>query len=260
MTNEEGSAEDFPDDEAGKPTIQLLSFEELIGDNPLKIDLVFRCNTPSGWTTEQRQRLPDGLRRTKATHLLLNFAEMFAGDEAIEEQFESIFQRILACSWLYQRSHGLNSNDIWPVVVFAYAPDLAFLKELGFAPTKLPGIYQSLSPIAKRIRVMLLSELSSAPHNAIFKCFAHGQQARQQAYQTIIRYQRPYFTPPVRALAAQLATLSELQMEQYDEGLHQALSATLSGPGRIREQEPFADLSSAELLLQVEAYLREQQL
>lgn len=235
----------------GEDNVVLLRLEDLVRAVQPKIDLLIRCNSPEGWNTEQRRRLPDGLRRTNATHILLNFAESQVNEE-------SPFKHLLACGWLYQESHHLKYQDVLLVVVFTREPDRNLLSEFGFVATKLPGIYRSSLPLIKNQKVMVLSELSNAPYNALFKCFARNQKSRQEAYQTVLRYKRPYFTPSVRAVIAQIAALTEQEVDQYNEELHGALLASLSGPSRIVDQEPFADLSSIEILKEMEAYLQAQ--
>lgn len=224
--------------------------EELFGSETPKVDVLLTCSNKEGWTLEQRRMLPDGLRQGKATHIIMNMSY-----DQVEDELP--FIRIMVCGILYRDSENLPESDVLMVMVLTQAPKPEIMEELGFKPTKRPGIYRSAISIFENQIVMVLDQLSNTLPNAPFKCFSRSQKARQDAYNTLMMYDFPGYSPSVRGALAQIAALTEQEVDEFSVEMRDSLMASMSEAGASNE-EPFADVSTNEMIAAVEEYLRKQ--
>jgi len=133
------------------------------------------------WTAEQRQYLPDGLRDSVATHLLIEFKYT----QSLEES------RDRACpvsTYLYrqQQAHQkLPAEAIQTFIVSAITPQAETLTQFGYAATDQAGVYRSQETFLRNIPLILLNELSLEQHNAFFKLFASRRKVKLAALETL---------------------------------------------------------------------------
>lgn len=223
--------------------------EDLFGDQPPKVDMLLKPKR--GKTFDNvRTALPDGLAQTTGRYMLINY--LYG-----EVDNERPFIRTMACGVLYRQEHNLRQQDVALFVVFIYQPVPGLLDDLGFEPTKRPGVYRSTLGIFADQTVIILQELSNALHNATFKIFARSQKARQDAYKTMLRQDITKMPPGMRTVLAQIAAMTEEEVDNFDEGMAASFNRAISGNGQS-EQEPLTELSPAEISKAVEEYLRAQ--
>jgi len=160
--------------------VGLLVYTELpVMNKPPKADILIIRREQTHWTESQRQRLPDGLRDSPASHLLLEFkyTESLTGKAS---------QQALAYDYFYKQIHELNDSDVQTVLLCAKQPQADHLIKYGYLKTSLPGVYQSDWPSWQPTVLLLsLNELSEAPHNAFVKCFASKLRAKRQAFKVL---------------------------------------------------------------------------
>ena len=133
------------------------------------------------WTAEQRQYLPDGLRDSVATHLLIEFKYT----QSLEEKS---FRQAIAYDTLYrqQQAHQkLAAEAIQTFIVSAITPQAETLTQFGYAATDQAGVYRSQETFLRNIPLILLNELSLEQHNAFFKLFASRRKVKLAALETL---------------------------------------------------------------------------
>jgi hypothetical protein len=144
--------------------------------------LLLRRDRPE-WSAEQLARLPDGIRESSASHILLEFKYT----ESLNEQS---FRQALGYDYFYRQSHELSASELQTVVVSSKTPRTATLKALGYAVSNHAGVYQSRYPVLNVIMLLSLNELANTLHNAPIKCFASRKREKQAAF-TILQRQHP---------------------------------------------------------------------
>jgi hypothetical protein len=159
---------------------------------------------------------------------------------------------------LYRNTFKLKRGDIQLVLLYQKEPSPALLADLGYQSASRPGVYQTAIPILSDILVIVLSELSNALYNAGLKIFARSQKARSAAYNVMINHGAREMPPGMRMATAQLAALTEEEMDGAGAALHEALLSQLGDKSKTGAQDPLADLSPEEVIRDVEAFLRQQ--
>ncbi len=146
-----------------------------------RIDILLLRRTEPEWTDEQLALLPDGIRNTKATDLLLEF-------KYTESFNDDVLQQALAYDFFYKQFQKLNSDQLQSFLLLAKKPQNSMLKDIGYKNTEYPGVYRSSFRLFKKIILLSLNELSDEPHNAFVKCFASYQQEKEKAFQVLEKY------------------------------------------------------------------------
>ena len=135
----------------------------LMSESP-KVDiLLLRRNTPQ-WTTAQLALLPDGVRETEATDILLEF-------KYTESLSDDAVQQTLTYDFLYKEHNDKKREEVQSFLLSARKPQNSTLKKLGYKSTNLPGVYRSQFRLIRKVVLVSLNELSNEPHNAFIKCF-----------------------------------------------------------------------------------------
>ncbi|MEZ4524524.1 MAG: hypothetical protein R2941_01200 [Desulfobacterales bacterium] len=127
---------------------------------------------------EQRNRLPDGMRESSASHMLIEF-------KYTESVNENAFRQILGYDTFYRRTNRLTDKELQSFVISAKIPQERVLTEFGYAQTETAGVYRSTNPLLKKIPLLSLNELSNEPHNVYVKCFASRRKEKQSAFDTL---------------------------------------------------------------------------
>jgi hypothetical protein len=160
--------------------VGLLVYTELsVMNKPPKADILIVRREQAHWTAPQRQRLPDGVRDSQASHLLLEFkyTQSLTGKAS---------RQALAYDHFYKEVHELTDSDVQTVLLCAKQPQANHLTQYGYVKTSLPGVYQSQWPAwLPQVLLLSLNELSNAPHNAFVKCFASKLRAKRKAFEVL---------------------------------------------------------------------------
>ncbi len=147
--------------------------------DPPEADVLLLRRSDARWTTEQYDRLPDGIRHTFAAHVLLEFKH----GESINK---NAIQQALVYDYHYRRSNpNLKNADVQVFLISARTPRVAVLEELGYEVTAHAGVYHNRYPVSRLITLIVLNELSPEPHNAFVKCLGTRKKERERALATI---------------------------------------------------------------------------
>jgi hypothetical protein len=136
--------------------------------------LLMRNQEHATWTPEQRAHLPDGIRESRATHVVIEF-------KYTESVTDEALQTLIGYEVFYRRSHHLDEETVLAVLVSAHTPRRATRQRWGYTHPEPAGVYWSTEYLLRRIPLIVLNELSNAPHNVIFKLFAQQRRARNEA-------------------------------------------------------------------------------
>jgi len=142
---------------------------------PPKADILLLRRNTLNWTAEQRARLPDGIRDSKASHILIEFKYTQSVNE------EALIQA-LGYDFFYKKAKKLPPLEVQTVLLSARKPHSKTLTSLGYQLTdEYSGVYRSQTPIFRNVLLLSLNELSNEPHNLWIKCFASRQAVKKQA-------------------------------------------------------------------------------
>ncbi len=148
---------------------------------PPKADILLLRRMRRAWTAAQKARLPDGVRDSKARHLLLEFKYT----ESLT--LEAVLQAA-SYDYLYRKAQGLTPADVQTFVLCAKTPRAERLAELGYVNTEQAGVYRSENVYVRTIPLLVLNELADTPHNAFVKCFASHKEAKAAAFATVTKH------------------------------------------------------------------------
>ena len=140
---------------------------------PPKMDVLILKREEREWTSEQLAVLADGIRDSKASHILLEF-------KYTESINEKVFQQIMGYEYFYRDAQNLKKEHIQSFILSAKHPQC--LQEFGYIHEIASGVYQSDYQLLKNITLISLNKLSDMPHNAWIKCFASRQQEKSKAF------------------------------------------------------------------------------
>ncbi|MBF0453129.1 MAG: hypothetical protein HQK75_20680, partial [Candidatus Magnetomorum sp.] len=138
-------------------------------------DIVIIRRSGSKWTKEQLQRLPDGIRHTRAEHVLieLKYTESINVDAICQ---------IAGYYKFYKIQHKLTKNrDLKCFLVSSKTPKKTTLQRFLYHKTRFSGVYVSQFPLFDLFPIISLNDLSNAPHNIMFKLFASKKKASKDA-------------------------------------------------------------------------------
>ncbi len=150
-------------------------------NRPPRADVLILRRKQAHWTAAQLERLPDGVRDSQASHILLEF-------KYTESLSAEVLQQALAYDFFYRQTQELTHSDVQTFLLCAKQPLADHLKEYGYVKTSLPGVYHSdwhswLPPMI----LLSLNELSDAPQNAWVKCFASQLTEKRKAFKVLWR-------------------------------------------------------------------------
>ena len=140
---------------------------------PPRADVLLLRRRGKAWTTAQRDLLPDGVRDRNAQHHLLEckFSESLNA---------AAVQQALSYDYFYRQTHQLKIGELQTYVVSARTPRPAWLQQFGYT-VEQAGVYASTQPLAAKVVVLVLNELSDAPHNEFLRLFAAGSKCANAA-------------------------------------------------------------------------------
>jgi hypothetical protein len=220
--------------------------EPLVTQKPPRIDLLLLRRKGKFWTAQQQARLPDGIRQSPASHVLIEFKYTESVNEA------SLLQAHLY-DHLYLRSRDFKRGKVQTFLVSARTPRQQVLDYFEYAETELSGVYHSRDKFLKRIDLLVLNELSNEPHNVFFKCFASQKKQREAAFAVIERLNiwdwseelwttlsglHSVFQQLEGVTAMKEMTLTPEYLRKLGEGMRQQIIATLSPAQRLEGLAP----------------------
>ncbi len=150
---------------------------DVMAESPRVDILLLRRDEPK-WTAEQLALLPDGIRDSKASDLLLEF-------KYTESINEDALMQAVGYDCLYRKHQTLNRERVQSFLLSAKKPQNSTLKKLGYHSTEQAGVYRSNFRMIRHVILLSLNELSNEPHNAFVKCFASHRQEKQHAFDVL---------------------------------------------------------------------------
>ena len=167
---------------------------------PPQVDILLFRREQAVWTSEQFERLPDGIRQSHATDILLEF-------KYTESVNEETFIQALTYDYLYKRHQQLTDKQVQTFIVSAKKPRLNTRKKWGYETAVYQGVYKSDNECLKNIPLISLNELACERHNAYFKLFASRKVERENAFKMLEREGLPLIPEPLESLLSGLRLL-----------------------------------------------------
>lgn len=126
------------------------------------------------WTKEQMERLPDGIRDSQASHILVEFKAAEAINPTDVQQIEEDDQH-------YLESRKLKRKELQSFLVSSKTISSKSLKTLQFETTQIKGVYCGVSVYNENTTLLVVNQLDDVPHNASIKLFASRAEEREKA-------------------------------------------------------------------------------
>ncbi|MDM8559370.1 hypothetical protein [Candidatus Parabeggiatoa sp. HSG14] len=153
--------------------IEVLSDVDVMTEPPEADILLLRRQTAQ-WTEAQRALLPDGIRESNASHILIEFK--------YTQSFNKLaLQQALGYDFFFKQAKQLPGEELQTVVLSARTPRTETLELLGYFKTQFAGVYRSQTPIFEQVLLLSLNDLSNEPHNAWIKCFSSKKKVKEEA-------------------------------------------------------------------------------
>lgn len=157
--------------------VEVLTDFKLMSEPP-RADIIIIRRQTGAWTTRELARLPDGVRHSQASHLIIEF-------KYSESLRAEVVEKAFGYDIFYRETQKLSTEQVSTFVLSAKTPRTEVLTMYGYEASEWPGVYFSKLPLVKRVGMLLLNELRDAPHNAFTQCFASRQQVKQDAFTTL---------------------------------------------------------------------------
>jgi hypothetical protein len=157
--------------------VKVVTEFQVMAESPKGDILILRREQPE-WTPQQRALLPDGVRDSRASDILLEF-------KYTESINEAALRQALGYDTFYQRSQQLTGTAVQTFVLSAKTPQPEALQLFGYKLTEQSGVYRSDNILLQWLPVLALNELRDVPHNAFVKTFASRYVARKAALETL---------------------------------------------------------------------------
>ncbi|MCP4700744.1 MAG: hypothetical protein GY862_28405, partial [Gammaproteobacteria bacterium] len=139
----------------------------------VKADILLLKSVAGKMLHRQKQRLADGLRDSRAGHLLLEF-------KYTESLNEDALAQLLGYDLFYRRHKELSKGEVAAFLLCSKTPRQK--TSFGYRKTEHNGVYQSDHAVISRVTLLVLNELSDEPHNVPLKCFASRRAEIRKAY------------------------------------------------------------------------------
>jgi len=140
---------------------------------PPRTDILLLRRQTKYWTPEQLERLPDGIRDTNASHILIEFkyTESISVDALLQTASNHR---------LYLQSHEeLKPQDLKSFIISSKQPQAKTLEKLGFTELQA-GIYHSDNCFIDAIPLISLNTLPDTKYNAWIRCLASKKQEQKK--------------------------------------------------------------------------------
>lgn len=152
--------------------------EPQVMSEPPKVDILLLRREGTAWTSAQISLLPDGIRQSRASHILLEFKFT----ESVNAQ---VMQQVIGYDYFYRQAQQLAHGDVQSFILSSRKPRSNVLLTYGYTPTAHEGVYHSANPLLYGIPLLVLNELALVQHNAFVQCFASQRRVREQAFRLL---------------------------------------------------------------------------
>ncbi|MEE4355174.1 MAG: hypothetical protein V2I97_01825 [Desulfococcaceae bacterium] len=163
-----------------KPTGVLVYTEFPVMAGSPQADILLLRKQHGEWTPEQLRFLPDGIRDSRAGHILIEF-------KYTESVTKETFRQISGYEYFYRQSSNLSQKEVQAFVLSSKTPQNASLNTFGYFPTEVKGVYRHDFWMLEKIPLLCLNSLSDEPHNAFVKCFASRKKEKLAAFDALKR-------------------------------------------------------------------------
>ena len=161
------------------PPVQITVHTDFkVMSDPPRADILLLRRHHLSWNDEQLARLPDGVRDTSASHILLEF-------KYTESLTSRIIHKIIGYDIFYKETQQLPDEAVQTFILSAKTPRRTVLVKYGYQASDLPGVYRSSNPVLRDIQLLVLNELRNEPFNAYVKCFASRKKEKEAAFETL---------------------------------------------------------------------------
>jgi hypothetical protein len=146
--------------------------------DPPEADILLLRRKTSRWTEAQRARLPDGIRDSDASHILIEF-------KITQSLNEKALAQAVGYDFFYKQAKELPPQELQTVLLSAKKPRSDTLTFLGYQKTQHPGVYRTQNSVTRNVLLLSLNELSNEPHNLWLKCFASRKAIKRQVFKKL---------------------------------------------------------------------------
>jgi len=142
-----------------------------------RVDILLIRKTGNLWTKQQKEYLPDGVRQSRAKHILIEFkySQSFSMSALIQTLSYDLYYK-------NTKKEKLETKKIQTFLVLSKTPSKDNLEKTGYYITNFKGVYQSKLEGWKFITLISLNDLSDEKHNAFIKCFASKKKEKEIAF------------------------------------------------------------------------------
>lgn len=170
--------------------IAVTSEFDIISQPPQGDILILTPDEQTGWTDEQRAYLPDGLRDSLAHHHILEL-------KYTETVNQDVFEQVIGYEYFYRTSRKLSRERVRCFILSSHSTTQTTREAYGYQPSHQAGVYQSDNLLLKNIPLILLNELTDAPHNVLFKLFGSQQMVKLSALMGLKRWWADRLSEPL---------------------------------------------------------------
>lgn len=153
--------------------------EVQVSSNPPKADILLLRRYGNAWTTEQLPFLPDGVRSSQASHILIEFKYR----ETLQEE---TLQQAVGYDYFYLQGQQLARSQVETFVCSAKTPQPSTLQAFGYEQAETAGVYRSKFMLVRHVTLLILNELAPVAYNAFIQCFASQRRVRRAAFQQLL--------------------------------------------------------------------------
>ena len=172
---------------------------------PPEADVVIIRRHHPRWTEAQTERLPDGIRDTAATHVILEFKYSESVNEEVICQAAGYYK-------FYKNHRELKPHELQCFLLSSKTPSASTLSTLGYEPAGQSGIYRSNFPVCRLMPLISLNDLPNERHNVLIKLFASKKREIMAATEKLrqhMKYLPEYLTDYIKDFITNVFTGGE---------------------------------------------------
>jgi len=144
---------------------------------PPRADILLLRRETKQWTPAQLALLPDGIRDTDASHILLEFK--YTQSITIDGLLQ-----IASYQQFYLQSNDIKPSDLKCFILSAKQPQAKTLSKFDYVEVKA-GIYHSSNCFIESIPLISLNTLPNTEYNAWMRCFASQKIQQKKAFELL---------------------------------------------------------------------------